>query len=112
MPWEPVFALLALWTAVTVGVSIWTLFNRRWAPTLNGFELFRFGAQYTDDINAFDAGRFEACARLRAIPGMVGVLPGQADGGEAGFIGLSENVADQNGRYVYDRTAAAKYGTV
>lgn len=44
--WRYVFGMLAIWTLVTVSISIWMLFNKRWAPTLNDFELFKFGARY------------------------------------------------------------------
>ncbi|ETN46980.1 uncharacterized protein HMPREF1541_01170 [Cyphellophora europaea CBS 101466] len=109
MPWKPVLAILALWTAITISLSIWTLTTKRWAPTMSGFELFRFGGQFADEINGFDSGRFEACDELRKIPGLVGVLPGLAADGEAGFIGLSESPAHRDGRYVYDRRRAARY---
>lgn len=37
---------------------------------------------------------------------MVGLLPGPAVRSGKVFIGLSENVADQNGVYVFDRNEA------
>lgn len=109
VPWEPVLGMLGAWTLVVVTFSTWTLFRKRWAPVLGSFEFFRFGAQYEDDINLLTGHRFETCPDLVKIPGMVGTLPGSNAGGSDGFIGLSENVADQRGTFVYDRNVAAKH---
>ncbi|KPI37107.1 uncharacterized protein AB675_3703 [Cyphellophora attinorum] len=105
--WKIVLALLTIWTTITVSLSIWTLFTKRWAPTLGGFELFRLGAEYTNEVHRFQDRRFEGCTMaLRDIPGMIGAMPGDKLGAEESFIGLSENVASRDGRYVFDRGQA------
>lgn len=110
IPWQIVLGLLGLWAIVTSGLSVWTLFTKRWAPTMSGFELFRFGAQYQEEVNQFSSGSFGGCEVLEIIPGMVGTLPGgSVTGTTSGFIGLSEMQADPNGRYVHDRRRAAAY---
>lgn len=97
VPWQAILMLLALWTVFIVGRSIWLAFTKRWAPTLGGFELFKFGADFNQEVNDFGSLRFEKCEPLRAIPGMVGALPGNANGGDEGFIRLSENFASSDG---------------
>lgn len=106
IPWRIVWVMLALWTSVLVSASLWMAFNRRWASSLSAFEFFKFGAQYPVDVSGFSSTRFEECGRLRNIPGMVGTLPGEGSGGREGFIGLSNEVAMKNGRFVFDRAKA------
>lgn len=93
IPWKPVLILLSMWTALIVSTSVWMAFNRRWATSLNAFEFFKFGAQYTNDVNNFSSVKFEKCERLRTIPGMVGILSREISGGNEGFIGLSNEGA-------------------
>lgn len=63
----------------------------------------------TSEVSRFNAQRFEACKALEDIPGLVGVLPGDVQGGDTGFVGLSESRADVNGLYTYHRTKAARH---
>jgi hypothetical protein len=119
VPWQLVLTLIAMWAISTsFGALYMVLFvGPRWAPTLSGFELFKFGAQYHDEVHQFEAVDFQSCTRsLTAIPGMVGMLPGNAAGGknELGFIGLSQKVADRRRgiNYTLDRDKAAKMPSV
>jgi hypothetical protein len=109
--YKPVLVLLTLWTVITVGMSLWTMFHRRWAPALSGFELFRFGAPYEEEIQERLTGRgFEDCGgALNGLPGMVGVLPGGELDGTKGFLGLSESPADSRGEFVWKRSDAGKF---
>jgi hypothetical protein len=110
VPWQVVLALLATWTILTVSLSIWTLFTKRWAPTLGGFEFFRLGADYTNEVHRFNSRRFEGSATaLGGIPGMIGVMPGGMAGAQEGFIGLSENAAERDRRYAFDRGQAGMH---
>lgn len=106
VPWQPVLILLSLWTFIVVSASVLMAFTRRWAPSLNAFELFKFGAQYTADVNSLSSTRFQECGQLGALPGMVGTLSGNPQDGEYGFIGLSNRVAPKDGKYVFDRAQA------
>ncbi|KAL9620089.1 MAG: hypothetical protein Q9160_005379 [Pyrenula sp. 1 TL-2023] len=106
VPWQVVFVLLAIWTVLTVFASIWMAFQKRWAPTLSGFEFFKFGAHFHHEVNQMESQRFEHCeATLGHIPGMVGSLsrvePKDDDG--LGFVGLSKQRARQDGRFVLDQ---------
>ena len=93
IPWEPVFILLSVWAALIVSTSVWMACYRRWATSLNAFEFFKFGAQYTNDVNNFSSTKFEECERLRKIPGMVGILSGEISDRKEGLIGLSNERA-------------------
>lgn len=112
--WIYVLVLLSLWALIMSISTLWTaLFaGPRWAASLDGFEMFKFGAQYADQINRFESVEFRECNHiLQYIPGMVGMLPGTGDGSNnsqrLGFIGLSENVAERGSRYTLDRSQAA-----
>jgi hypothetical protein len=115
VPWRPVLTLLAIWAFSTSLSALYSLLfvGRRWAPTLSGFELFKFGAEYQDEVHQFVTVDLQGCNEsLAAIPGMVGVLPGHgsADAEDLGFIGLSEVVADRRAevKYTLDREMAQK----
>ena len=114
--WVAVLALLVIWALILVGGAFWIVFlaGPRWAPSLNGFEMFKFGAQYTQDVNYFRAIEFEGCTNaLNRIPGMVGMLPGNGNCGNVndnvGFVGLSESVASGDAAYALDRRQAARF---
>ena len=106
--WRIVLALLSLWAFFFIAASIWMAFHRRWASSLGGFEFFKFGAQYSLEVNRFSSTEFEECASLRDIPGMVGSLSGEEVNGEEGFIGLSHRAARKDGMFVHHRAQAGK----
>lgn len=112
VPWKVVLVLLVIWALIMVSTSTWMAFTRRWAPSLVGFEFFKFGAEYGMEVHAFDDRRFERCGPLKEIPGMVGNLPREGSMqdrvGSEGFVGLSKNVATWKGRFVFDRERAGK----
>jgi hypothetical protein len=107
IPWKLVLGLLVLWTMLTVPASVWMLFTRRWATTLNGFELFKFGARNAREVNDFKGTQFAECESLRTIPGMVGMVPGMAPASSYGLIGLSECRANPKARYTFNQMEAA-----
>jgi hypothetical protein len=107
--------LLAVWAfSTSFSALVAVLFTVvGWAPTLSGFELFKFGAQYQNEVQQFETVDFQGCTRsLTAIPGMVETLPwtGTAGAGQVGFIGLRERVVDKgvNVKYILDSERAAK----
>ncbi|KAF2029312.1 hypothetical protein EK21DRAFT_113043 [Setomelanomma holmii] len=116
--WVHVIVLLSVWAALMSGGAIWLLVyaGPRWAPSLDGFEMFKFGARYTDELDDLEALSFRKCGTsLSSVPGMVGILPGTGSGrpgtneleDRPGFIGLSECVAERKGVYTFDRKEAA-----
>jgi hypothetical protein len=114
VPWQLVLAILAVWAALMSVSALWALLfiGPRWAPSLSGFELFKFGAQYQAEINQLETVDFKSCIQsLGAIPGMVGILPGKGKvANDLGFIGLSHTVAERSrgAGYTLDRENALK----
>lgn len=106
VPWQWAFGLLALWAFLTVAASTLMLSTKRWAPTLNGFEMFKFGARHFDEVNRFQGTQFRECDSLRTVPGMVGVISGKASASSYRLIGLSTYPADPQARYVLDNLEA------
>lgn len=107
IPWKWVLGLLVLWTTLTVPASVCMLFTRRWATTLSGFELYKFGARNAMEVNDFQGTQFWECESLRTIPGMVGMVPGMAPASSYGLVGLSECRANPKARYTFDQMKAA-----
>jgi hypothetical protein len=115
VPWQFVLTLLAIWAISTSCSALFAIIHSgpRWAPTLSGFELFKFGAQFRDEVHQLESVDYDRCTSLMTMPGMVGVLPGRGTlGSEShlGFIGLSDVVADKREgiRYTLNRRKAAK----
>ncbi|KAL8947360.1 MAG: hypothetical protein Q9222_006351 [Ikaeria aurantiellina] len=101
VPWQIVLALLGLWTIITVLPSCWTLLERRWAAILDGFEMFRLGAEWRGAVLRLEGREFIECDALRDVPGMVGDMEPES---VRGFVGLSSTVARaQDRKYVHDR---------
>ncbi len=111
VPFWLILALLGLWAMLHIGMTLAALRRKRWAATLGGFEFFRFGAAYREEVSTLEHSRFEQCLSLADIPGMVGVLHGDLEVVEPSFIGLSEVPARQDGVFVFDRHRAARYSS-
>lgn len=114
LSWISVLVLLSIWALTLCLGALWTAFfaGPRWAPTLDGFEMLKFGAQYTEQINQFQTVKSQGCTQaLQNIPGMVGMLPGtggaSSSRSQLGFIGLSENFATKGATYTMYRWKAA-----
>lgn len=124
LSWKWALALLSAWALIMCTGALWMLVGAgpRWAPSLDGFEMFKFGAQFPDDVHTFKTVDFPRCGEaLTRLPGMVGMLPGSViTAGDArgmnqdnkekmGFIGLSENVASKDALYSLDRSQAQRF---
>lgn len=123
VPWQYVVVLLGLWAGIVSGAALWMLLlvGPRWAPTLDGFEMFKFGARYAESVDEFRKVDFQGCsAGLMNIPGMVGLLPGFGSNDPSlvsqrkkpYLIGLSEVSIDPGLRnswteFTFDRKRAA-----
>lgn len=104
VPWQLVLFLLGLWALATSSAALWMMCiaGPRWAPSLSGFELFKFGAAYPGPVNEMESVDLQDClAPLGKIPGMVGLLTTKDQAfptaqhnttqiNEEHFIGLSE----------------------
>ncbi|KAK3376273.1 hypothetical protein B0T24DRAFT_665270 [Lasiosphaeria ovina] len=88
---SPVFVavLLVAWAVVSSALGCWYGFRRRWSQVLDGYSMFRFGADHGDFIRSQpdfgSAADFDECNSLRRIPGMVG---NSAPSWTPGHIGL------------------------
>ncbi|KAG2170066.1 hypothetical protein JADG_009805 [Aureobasidium aubasidani] len=92
-----------LWSAVTSIPSLWVFGRKRWADTLSGFDMFRFGAEWKEAVWQFEENEFEKCPILLEVPGMIGDM--EANVMDTGFIGLSKDEARKNGSFVFARDA-------
>lgn len=103
VPWRVVVVLLIVWTFISVLPTCWTFTDRRWAAILDGFEMFRLGAEWRQAVWKLEGRDLTECDALVDVPGMVGDMEA---GSEKGFVGLSAGVARARGRvYVHDRRA-------
>jgi hypothetical protein len=109
-----VITLLTLWAFVTVLPQLWPafLYGRRWGDVLDGFAMFRLGAEWKGAVNELESDEFwsSGATALRKVPGMVGdmnprdgsgKLQGGVDGGKIGFVGLSHHKAETSIRRIY-----------
>ncbi len=97
-----VVALLFLWAAICLTLALCYGFQRRWAETMDGFSVIRFGADAvgsglydfaTDTIPR----EMEHAGWLRKLPGMVG---DSRPGHDPGYIALSDVVIDKRKEYI------------
>ncbi|KAI9767516.1 MAG: hypothetical protein M1839_004476 [Geoglossum umbratile] len=68
--------LLVLWSLGSLAFGCYYGFRRRWAATLDGYSMFRFGADLAEKVrDRPEYGMmvsFEECEPLRVLPGLVG----------------------------------------
>ncbi|KAI1824682.1 hypothetical protein F4861DRAFT_505244 [Xylaria intraflava] len=111
-----IIVLLIIWALVTIVPQLWPpfLYGRRWGDVLDGFAMFRFGAEWKNAVDAIESAEFwdSGSAALRRVPGMIGdmnpaggggKLQGEIDDGRGnvGFVGLSHHRAEIHGRRIY-----------
>ena len=91
---------LSVWAFVCMLLGLVYGFRRRWSAALDGYSLFRLGADFADELRDLSStGDFEECERLWDLPGFVG----DARRGESvGYISLvsRDGVADTKKLYV------------
>ncbi|KAI0397247.1 hypothetical protein F5Y17DRAFT_390650 [Xylariaceae sp. FL0594] len=119
VPYGFVIALLTIWAFVTVLPQLWPafLYGRRWGDTLDGFAMFRLGAEWKSAVHELESDEFwsTGAASLRKVPGMIGdmrprhgegKLRDGIDGGvygvnKIGFVGLSHHRAEADSPRLY-----------
>lgn len=91
---------LSVWAFVCTLLGLAYGFRRRWSAALDGYSLFRLGADFADELRDLTStGDFEDCERLWDLPGFVG----DARKGESvGYISLvlRDGVADTKKLYL------------
>lgn len=95
-----VVALLFVWAGTCAILAVCYGFRRRWAETMDGYSVMRFGADAVrsgvyDDLDV--PREMEDCTWLRRLPGMVG---DGCPGYEPGYVALSETVVDKRKKYM------------
>ncbi|KFY71155.1 hypothetical protein V499_08632 [Pseudogymnoascus sp. VKM F-103] len=106
VPYRVVLVLLLLWAVVTVLPQLLLpglLVERRWGEKLDGFTMFRFGAEWRDSVHSLRSRELggPGAAALGEIPGMIGDM--RAGEMETGFVGLSREKAKLRRVYSYAR---------
>lgn len=91
---------LAVWAFVCALLGLGYGFRRRWSSSLDGYSLFRLGADFADEVRDVSSiGAFEECEKLWELPGFVG----DARRGESvGYVSLvsRDEAADTGKLYV------------
>ncbi|RPA84933.1 hypothetical protein BJ508DRAFT_235786 [Ascobolus immersus RN42] len=77
LPWQVIIAMLAAWCLFSIVLGVLYGFRRRWSDTLDAFSMFRFGADFRDELENHadfpDTRDFERSGHtLEAIPGLIG----------------------------------------
>ncbi|KAI9775616.1 MAG: hypothetical protein M1839_001017 [Geoglossum umbratile] len=101
--WASVLVLLLLWMAITVIPTFFVITRPRWSSILDGFEMFKLGAEWKGAVHEIRDRNFQNCGSLAKVPGMIGDMDSKAP---RGFIGLSKEVAVEKREYLYDRAQA------
>lgn len=93
VPYRLVLWVLSFWAVVTVLPQLWPPFlRRRWGDTLDGFTMFRLGAECTEAVHRLEGLDMEVAGEadaLEEVPGMVGDMNPNSGSRVAGFVGLS-----------------------
>ncbi|CAH0056556.1 unnamed protein product [Clonostachys solani] len=107
VPYQAVLVFLSLWVAVTVLPQLYPpFFRRRWSEILDGFAMFRLGAEWRDAIHELDGIDLvspDTARVLDQVPGMIGDM-NPSGKGVVGFVGLSRRKlsTSQNKSYTYN----------
>jgi hypothetical protein len=96
--WVP-GALLIVWAIGSVTLNVLYGFRRRWSATLDGYSMFRFGADLAERVRdrpefGINMG-FEDCHVLRDIPGLIGDANVNAEPGHITLVAGKEALADK-----------------
>ncbi|KAK7223646.1 hypothetical protein V2G26_011649 [Clonostachys chloroleuca] len=107
VPYKAVLVFLSLWVAVTVLPQLYPPFFRwRWSEILDGFAMFRLGAEWRDavhELDGIDLVSPDNARVLNHVPGMIGDMNLNGEGA-VGFVGLSRRKlsTSQNKAYTYN----------
>ncbi|OJD15252.1 hypothetical protein AJ78_04474 [Emergomyces pasteurianus Ep9510] len=102
IPPTPVGVLLIIWAVSCSVLGCAYGFRRRWSEKLDGYSMFRFGADFSREIRSepdFACGsEFEECQALWKLPGLVGDSEPQSDIGHITLVKRG-NEPDKGKRY-------------
>lgn len=94
VPAEIPIALFAAWALFGPLMGIMYGFRRRWSAILDGYTMFRLGADLSDEVRARFAGythtlEVEDCVGLEQVPGLVGDVKVESRVGRIGLVDRS-----------------------
>jgi len=103
VPAEVAAVLFLVWAAGCLALGLGYGFRRRWSATLDGYSLFRFGADLADELRGApgfsSVAPFDQCNKLSRLPGLVGDSAVEFD---VGHVGLVESSSVANPGKFYD----------
>jgi hypothetical protein len=86
--WKIELALLILWALlITISVGFFIIKRGSIAP-LEGYQMFKFGAEWSDEMRDCAHGDFRHCQELATMPGAEELAKGSKDG-RYGFMGAT-----------------------
>lgn len=96
--------ILVVWCAGSIILTVMYGFRRRWASDLDGYSMFRFGADMAERVRdrpefGLNMG-YEECTVLREIPGLIGDANPNFEPGHISLVGGRESIADKSKRYM------------
>jgi hypothetical protein len=104
VPPHPVLALLAIWAVCCSGLGVIYGPRRRWSETLDGFSMFRFGADSAHLNKTGNIGgstrHFAECPGLMDLPGLVGDSRPDREVGHITLIDQSRGSASRKKKYL------------
>jgi hypothetical protein len=102
MPWLVPLVFFLIWAAGCAVLAVVYGFRRRWSEVLDGYSLFRFGADFADDvrdrIDFSSVDSFEDCKVLPRLPGLIGDSRPMMDIGHITLVPRG-NVARKSKKY-------------
>jgi hypothetical protein len=103
IPWAAPFTFFLIWAVGCALLACIYGFRRRWSEILDGYSLFRFGADFADqvrdriDFSSVDS--FEDCKVLPKLPGLIGDSRPMMDIGHITLVPKG-NVARKDKKYI------------
>ncbi|PGH12318.1 hypothetical protein AJ79_04384 [Helicocarpus griseus UAMH5409] len=95
--------LFAIWAVGSGTLGCFYGFRRRWSEVLDGYSMFRFGADYADKIcdqpQFPSIKQFDECDALRGLPGLVGDSRMEEEIGHISLVRRG-NFADKRKLYI------------
>lgn len=102
VPAELAAVLFLIWCTVSMALGLRYGFGRRWSASLDGYSLFRFGADLADRLavgsRISSVRPFDECEKLLELPGLVGDSRTETDVGHVSLV-ESSNLADSRKLY-------------
>ena len=101
VPPQPVLVLLAIWALCCNALGLIYGPRRRWSETLNGYSIFRFGADRPQAKEVLcSTRRFKECPGLEQLPGLVGDASQEQGVGYITLVDQWQGAASRKKKYI------------